>query len=41
VVNGIPTKLDVMRNEWLGDAVVPPQFYPIFKAIADCEMEQV
>lgn len=35
VVNGIPSELDISRNEAIGNAVVPAQFYPIFKAIYD------
>jgi DNA (cytosine-5)-methyltransferase 1 len=33
--DGIRNKLD--RNKCLGNSVVPQQFYPIFKAIAECE----
>jgi DNA (cytosine-5)-methyltransferase 1 len=41
VANGIPTGLDKDRIHALGNAVVPQQVYPIYKAIVEIENEMV
>lgn len=38
VANGIPNRVD--RIKCLGNAVVPAQFYPVFQAIADIELNR-
>ena len=40
VVHGVPNRVDRLKLKWLGNAVVPQQCYPIFRAIADLEVSK-
>lgn len=39
-IHGVPTELDLCRLGALGNAVVPQQIYPIYKAIMEVEMKK-